>query len=209
MKNININTWSRRNHFKLFSNYDYPHFNITAPIDIEKFVEICKAGDISFTITSAYLFAKSANEIESFRYRIRGAEVVLHETVHPSITIMANNQLFSYCTVHYINDFPQFYKSAKVKVKRMKVEPSLSNKPGQDELIYMTAIPWISFTSFVHPIHLNPVDSVPRIAWGKYYNDSDNVKMPVSVQVHHALMDGQQVGEFFDKVETNFKKFRL
>ena len=91
----------------------------------------------------------------------------------------------------------------------MKRKPSLSDKPGQDELIYMTAIPWVSFTSFVHPIHMNPVDSVPRIAWGKYYYDGNTIRMPVSVQVHHALMDGQNVAEYFENVETHFKKFTI
>jgi chloramphenicol O-acetyltransferase type A len=209
MRSIEINTWSRRYHFELFNSFDYPHFNITAPIDIEDFANNCKKRKISFTIASAYLFAKSANELEPFRYRIRSKKVIIHEIVHPSFTIMANNKLFSYCTVNYEDDFSNFNKSAKEKIGLMKRNPSLSDIPGQDELIYMTAIPWVSFTSFVHPIHMNPVDSVPRIAWGKYYYDGNTIRMPVSVQVHHALMDGQNVAEYFENVETHFKKFTI
>jgi len=207
MKSVDINTWNRRNHFELFKNFDYPHFNITAPIEIADFPERCKIRNVSFTVASAYIFAKSANELESFRYRIRREKVVLHKVVHPSFTVMANNELFSYCTVDYDKDFSNFNDSAKKKIKLMKKDPILNDKPGQDELIYMTAIPWVSFTSFIHPIHMNPVDSVPRIAWGKYYSDGKTIRMPISVQVHHALMDGQQVSEYFNNVETQFKNF--
>jgi chloramphenicol O-acetyltransferase type A len=207
MKSVDINTWNRRRHFELFNSFDYPHFNITAPVDIADFTERCKIRNVSFTVASAFLFGRTANELESFRYRIRGKNVVFHDVVHPSFTVMANNGLFSYCTVIYEKDFSDFNKSAKEKINRMKKDPSLSDEPGQDELIYMTAIPWVSFTSFVHPIHMDPVDSVPRIAWGKSYREGNTFKMPVSVQVHQALMDGQQVGEYFENAEALFKNF--
>jgi chloramphenicol O-acetyltransferase len=32
---------------------------------------------------------------------------------------------------------------------------------------FYTAIPWVSFTSFAHPMNLQPADSIPRFAWGK------------------------------------------
>jgi chloramphenicol O-acetyltransferase type A len=65
----------------------------------------------------------------------------------------------------------------------------------------MTSIPWVSFTGFVHPIHMHPVDSVPRFSWGKYFTDDDRIKMPLSVQGHHALMDGFHVGRYFQQVQ--------
>ena len=57
----------------------------------------------------------------------------------------------------------------------------------------MTAIPWVSFTSFSHPIHLAAADSVPRFALGKIIEEGESLKMPLDVQGHHALMDGLHV----------------
>jgi chloramphenicol O-acetyltransferase type A len=65
----------------------------------------------------------------------------------------------------------------------------------------MTAIPWVSFTSFMHPMHLHPADSVPRFAWGKFFEDGTLLKMPLSVQGHHALMDGIHMGRFYAEVQ--------
>ncbi|MGK0468500.1 MAG: nitroreductase [Clostridium sp.] len=34
---------------------------------------------------------------------------------------------------------------------------------------------------------MNPVDSIPRISWGKYFEESGKIKLPLSVQAHHAF----------------------
>jgi len=67
----------------------------------------------------------------------------------------------------------------------------------------MTAIPWVSFTSVMHPMHLQPADSVPRFAWGKFFEDGKYLKMPLGVQGHHALMDGIHMGRFYAEVQDH------
>ncbi len=65
----------------------------------------------------------------------------------------------------------------------------------------MSAMPWVSFTSVMHPLQMNPPDSVPRIAWGKVFEERLILKMPLSVQVHHALLDGIHLGRYYSLVQ--------
>ena len=65
----------------------------------------------------------------------------------------------------------------------------------------MTAILWVSFTSFTHPMQLHPADSIPRFAWGKTFEEGKSLKMPLSVQGHHALMDGIHMAKFYSEME--------
>jgi len=44
-----------------------------------------------------------------------------------------------------------------------------------DELLFMTGIPWVSPPSFLHPINLDPVDSVAWIAYGKSFQEGDSM----------------------------------
>ena len=69
-------------------------------------------------------------------------------------------------------------------------------------MLYMTPIPWVSFTSFIHPMQLHPADSIPRFAWGKCFKEGDTMKMPLGVQGHHAVMDGVHMGRFYEQVEN-------
>jgi len=77
----------------------------------------------------------------------------------------------------------------------------VADKEYRDDKIYITSIPWVSFKSISHPINIKPVDSVPRLSWGKYYEQNETLKLPFSVQVHHGLMDGKHVGLYFKKLQ--------
>ena len=206
MRHINLETWPRCEQFRLFSAWDYPHFSMCANVDLTAFYPVVKRRGISFTVATVYVLARAANAIPEFRYRIRAGEVVEHEIVHPATTILTNDDLFSFCFFNYTEDFSLFAARATEQIAYVKEHPTLEDKPGQDDFLYMTSIPWVSFTSCMHPMHLHPVDSVPRFAWGKFFEDGKLLKMPLSVQAHHALMDGIHMGRFYTKVQDHLKQ---
>ena len=201
MRHIDLETWPRRVQFGLFSTWDYPHFSMCANVDLTAFYPFVKQRGISFNVATVYAIARAANTIPEFRYRIRGEEVVEHEIVHPATTILVDEDLFSFCTIEYAEDFSVFAARAAEQIAYVQEHPTLEDEPGQDNLFYMTAIPWVSFTSFMHPLDLSPADSVPRFAWGKFFQDGEFLKMPLSVQAHHALMDGIHMGRFYAEVQ--------
>jgi chloramphenicol O-acetyltransferase type A len=202
MREIKITGSSRAAHYEVFSQMDHPRFSMCAPVDVSRLIPLVKESEYSVTVSTAYILARAANALPEFRRRIRGDTVVEHEVVHPSFTMLVSDDLFSFCTVRYEPDFARFRRAADERISQIKQDPTLKDEPGQDDLLFMTAIPWVSFTSFTHPTHLGKVDSVPRLAWGKYCQDGDHMKMPLDVDVHHALMDGVHVGRFYEKVQT-------
>ncbi len=204
MKVIDPKTWSRREQFKTYTAFDYPHFNLCANVDLTAFLPDLKERQISPTVAIVYLIARTANEIPEFRQRIRGEQVVEHDIVHPSHTVLTAGDLFSFCTIPYRPEFPLFADDAVRRIAYVKQHPTLEDGPGADDLLFMTAIPWVSFTSFMHPIHLHPVDSVPRFAWGRFFAQGGRTLMPLSVQVHHALMDGLHVGRYYERIQGYF-----
>ena len=201
MRHINLETWPRREQFRFFNAWDYPHFSLCANVDLTAFYPVVKQRGISFNVATVYVLARAANAIPEFRYRIRVGEVVEHEVVHPATTILVNEDLFSFCTIDYTEDFSLFAARAAEQIAYVQEHPTVKDEPGQDDLLYLTAIPWVSFTSFMHPLDLSPVDSVPRFAWGKFFEDGEFLKMPLNVQAHHALMDGIHMGRFYKKVQ--------
>ncbi|MCE1255547.1 MAG: chloramphenicol acetyltransferase [Anaerolineae bacterium] len=201
MITIDKSTWPRRRHFELFNRMDYPHFNICANLDITRFYPLIKSNHISFSMAVTYLVSRTANDFEAFRMRIRGEQIIIHEIVNPSSTMLMDDDLFSFCTVQYDSDFKVFSARHAATVEEIKNKPTLEDLPGADDLLFLTSIPWISFTCQTHTIKMNPADSIPRISWGKYFNENDRIKLPFSVQVHHALMDGVHVGRYYMKIQ--------
>jgi chloramphenicol O-acetyltransferase type A len=179
----------------------YPHFGLCANVELTAFYPYVKKMGISFNVAIVYLLARAANEIPECRQRIRKGEVVEHDIVHPSTTVLAGEDLFSFCPIPYSEKFSIFAPRAAERIAYVQEHRTVEDDPGRDDLLYLTAMPWVSFTSVVHPIDLNPADSVPRIAWGKFFKEGELLKMPLGLQAHHALMDGIHVGNFYEKAQ--------
>jgi chloramphenicol O-acetyltransferase type A len=202
MRYIDMENWSRRDHFELFNTFDHPHFSICAHVDLTAFNPAIKQQGFKFTAALVYALVRTANDIPEFRYRVRGDRVIEHEVVHPSFVVLLEGDQFSFCTVEYDVDFNTFAERVAETIACVQENPTLTDEPGEDNQLYMTAIPWVSFISFNHPMNLHPeTDSVPRFAWGKFFQDGDTLKMPLDVQGHHGLMDGIHMGRYFAQLQ--------
>ncbi|WP_420399483.1 CatA-like O-acetyltransferase [Flagellimonas sp.] len=202
MKKIVFDNPHRKKHFAFFNHMNHPHFNITANVDVGSFLPYVKSMELPLTFSLVYLLSKAANDINEFRWRIRENEVVEHESVHPSFTVPTNEtDVFSFCTVPFKTSAQDFIHDAKRINEAMKTNPSIEDEPGRDDYLFMSAIPWVSFTSIQHAMHYHPHDSVPRISWGKFFSQNNTHLMPLSVQAHHALVDGRHMGRYFENVQ--------
>ncbi len=202
MRTIDMATWPRREHFAVFSNLDFPHFSLCAQVDITALRKRVQERKESLFRAFLYIATTAANGIPELRTRIRGTDVVEHDVVHPSFTVMGKNDLFGFCTMNYVADYAAFCAAAERAGQAAAAAPSVHDEPGRDDLLFITCIPWVAFTSFVAPISMSPPDSVPRIAWGKFTETAGRTTLPVSVQVHHALADGLHVGQFYARCQA-------
>lgn len=201
MKYIDLESWKRRNHFDFFKNMGYPHYNLCANVDITRFKQFTKQQRISFTPFIVYLVAKAANAIPEFRQRIRGEQVVEHDTIQPSFTVLLDDDTYSFCTIEYSSDAQEFIQRAEKMIAHVKANPTLKDEPGRDDWLFISVLPWVEFTAFTHPMHIPPQDSVPRFIWGKYFEQGDQIKMPFGVQAHHALVDGLHMSRFYQYLQ--------
>lgn len=201
MKFVDIENWKRKDHYNYFKQLDYPHFNICGNVDITNFYKYIKKDKLPFFVSVLYASTKTANSIKEFRYRIREEKLIEHAIVSPSFTVMGEDEVFSFCTVNFIEKYSDFKNKALEEIEKTKNNVNIKDEPGRDDLLYITSIPWISFTNITHPIQMKPVDSIPRISWGKYFEESGKIKLPFSVQAHHALVDGVHVGRFFNTIQ--------
>ena len=87
-------------------------------------------------------------------------------------------------------------------LERVKSEAGpLDPQDDRDDLIHYSVIPWVAFTSFAHARRWGTDDAVPKIVFGKHREVGDRRLMPVSVEVHHALVDGLHVGRFYEALQ--------
>ena len=212
MRVIEQESWPRREHFRLYSGFEFPHVNICVQLDItELWANRARAG-ASPTVTLVYTITKAANRVPELRQRIRGEHVVEHEVVHPLITVIGDDDLFGVVTLTYDACFATFASKAAESLAKAKEGTSLNEFPhdqegkfARDDLLSITILPWLAFTGFA--ISRKPqVDCIPLLAFGKVQAAGDRYLLPFFVNFHHALADGLHIARFVEYIEEEARE---
>jgi chloramphenicol O-acetyltransferase type A len=199
MKIIEFTDPHRKKHFNHFNSMSYPHFQVTSSISVTSLIKYIKREGFHFTSAIVYWLSKVAHEIPQLRWRIRKEIIVEHDRLDPSFAVMPDvSDVFSFCTVEYDPNWYIFENRSLATIKKMRSNPSFEDEEGKDNFLFMSALPWVSFTGIQHPVSM-PVDSVPRITWGKSQIVGVEEMLPLAIQAHHALVDGKDLGLFFEK----------
>ena len=199
---LDIETWERKSTYEFFRDYEDPFFNIAANLDITNLYRFCKENNLAFSLAALFLSLQTANEIREFRLRIVDGAVVEFERVEATQTILNDDETFSFCYFPLKDDIFGFDRDGKVAREKYKALKTFDVEADRVDLIYYSSIPWVSFTSFKHASRQDNRQTVPRMVFGKIFEDGEARKMPFSVEVHHALVDGIHVGKFFNLFQT-------
>ncbi|NQV14607.1 hypothetical protein HQ531_04045 [bacterium] len=203
-KFIDLDTWDRREQFQFFRNYDNPFFGLTANIDLTRLLKYTR--EHQYSAFAAYLFAsqQQVNSIPEFRYRILGDKVVEYETVSAGSTVLKENNVFTFCYFDHHPHFRDFlpHVMERVNACRQQHTPLLDHAENHAQIHY-SVIPWVHFSSVAHPRKHGTDDSIPKIIFGKFEEKQGHMLMPISVEVHHGLLDGFHVGLYFEGLQNS------
>lgn len=204
---IDLRQWKRREHFELYRHFANPFFSITAQVDASSTRRVCdEPGGPSFFLATVFLALRAANEIEAFRTRVRGEGAWIHDQVSITPTVLRSDETFAFSRLEPAPTFEEFETRSRVTVAGAKEIKPLASVLPDDDVIYHSTLPWVRFTSFTNAIG-GGSDSVPRVVFGKCVEDGGRWPMPVGVEVHHAVVDGLDVGRFFGKFEAGLRDF--
>ncbi|HEX6189273.1 MAG TPA: chloramphenicol acetyltransferase [Pyrinomonadaceae bacterium] len=200
---LDLETWPRRDLFEFYRQFDKPYFNVCTRLDVTNLlIALSERKHISVSLAYHYFALRTANEIEPFRYRLRDGKVVVLEVIHGGTTILLPDESFGLAYFHYDPDFATFYEGASHAVTdALGRGGGLKLEETDDDRLHFTTLPWISFTSFSHARNWKREESATKIAFGKFSKDDGRTWLPISVEVHHALMDGLHVGRFLEQMQ--------
>jgi len=203
---LDLESWPRRGAFDFFRGYSNPYFNVCAGLEVGPLLALCRAEpDTSFFLAYTFLSLRAANELEPFRYRLKGDRVLVHERIHGGTTLLLEDERFVFAYFDYVEDFARFQAGAREAMERVRSgDGGFDPHDDRDDLVHYSTLPWVSFTSISHARKWGREDSVPKIVFGKSAERDGKWCLPVSVEVHHALLDGLHVGRYFEQLQNYF-----
>ena len=199
---LDLTNWARRDLFEFFIGYTNPYFNVCTRVDVTKLAALVRdRPGVRISLALHYFALRVANEIEPFRYRLKDEKVFVYDVVNGGTTVLLPNESFAYAYFDYQRDFEKFLSDMGKAVDDVRTGSGPLKPTMRDDVIYHTTLPWISFTSFAHARTKGRGDSIPRIVFGKFTKENERIMLPISVEVHHALMDGLHVGRYLSRLE--------
>ena len=197
---LDIENWPRKEHFHFFRQFEEPFFGATVEIDCTKAYANAKTLKASFFSYYLHKTLVAVNTIEPFRYRISDDQIYICDQINASATIGRKDGTFGFSLIEYDSDFAVFKGITATEIERIQTTSGLFTRTfNDDNVIHFSAIPWLDFTSLSHARSYTFPDSCPKISFGKMkIADNGKRSMPMSVHVHHGLMDGFHLGQFVD-----------
>ena len=204
---IDVRKWKRRDHYLWFRKYEQPFFSITADVDVTAGWNASRRRAApSFFLTSLFLMLNAANAVEAFRLRLRPRGVWRHDRVAVGPAIMRPDETFGFVRLEPAGTLHQFASRGRAVIAAAEGQSGLvSNGLAGDDIIFHSVLPWLRFTSVTNALP-GKGDSIPRVVFGRCVREGKRMKMPVSVEVHHALVDGLDVARFFERFAANLDR---
>ena len=199
---LDIATWNRREHYHFFNGFEEPFYGVTVEVECTNAFALCKERGYSFFLYYLYQSMAAANKIEAFRYRIVENEVRIYDSIGASATINRPDHTFGFSYMPFYKDFEVFEPLAKKEVERVRNGSGLELDVAGHDVIHYSALPWLRFTAISHARSFSFKNSCPKISFGKLSDLKGQKVMPISVHVHHALVDGHHVGMFVEEFEN-------
>lgn len=199
---LDVDSWPRKSTYEFFKDFADPFFNFSANIDVTAFYSFCKQNNLSISLSILYYALAAVNEIREFRIRLQDGRLIEFDTIHATQTILNADETFSFAYFEMQSDVFEFNSSGKTALEKYKSLKSYDVEANRTDLIYCSSIPWISFTGLKHPSRLDRSQTIPRLVFGKIFDDGRAKKMPFSVEANHMIMDGYHVGRLFNLVQS-------
>ena len=198
-----LTDYKRRAHLEFYRANPSPFYSVTFELDAAKVRARARELDGSTYAALCWTFHRALLQVDAFRTRLLGEDVVLHDSLWIGMTVPGPDGTFTFATHQWNPDAAEFLRAAAIELTRSSESVDLSR--GSDPAFaYYTAIPGVPFLAMTHVPHRERTAGQPMTAFGRFREDDARLMVPVGLQVNHMYVDGSDLGELYAHAEASF-----
>lgn len=198
-----LTEYPRRLHLEFYRRYPNPFYAVTFELDATRLRRRLAEEGRPVYAGFCWAFHRAVLQVEAFRVRLAGEDVVLYDGLRLGLTVPAPARTFSFVQLEWDAAPERFFPRAAEVMAAGSAQVNLAGGDAPD-FAYYTALPKLPFVALSHAPLPDPTAGQPAIAFGRFNERSGRSVVPVSVQVNHVFVDGADLGALYEAAEASF-----
>ena len=199
---INPQECSRAEAFNMWMSSPQPMVTVVKTFEVGRLRKVSKKTGIKFNVLLCWCICKAASSIEEFYLLPEPGHLFRYDKLAVNVIVQNVKGGISLCDVPYSEDIRQF--NADYLQITSQAAKTCQNTSLEDAMIIGTsALPQTELDVIVN--QYSGRWNNPFLAWGKYRKGWFKTTLPISMQFHHAQMDGIQVSHFLNNLQEEIK----
>ena len=189
--------------FELWTKSPMPMVTITKTFDVTRLRKVSRRRGMKFNMLLCWCIGRAASRIEEFYMLPQNDKLYRYDRM--AINVIVNNIKggLSFCDISVTDDLEAF--NANYMHLTETISQTCQDILDEEAVIVGTsALPCTELDVIVN--QYSGRWNNPFLAWGKYRKGFFRTTLPISLQFHHAQMDGMQAGRFLNNLQEEINK---
>ena len=201
---IEIENFKHPHMFERFVNETNPAVCVTGCFDITNLYN--RKDKHKLNTMLCFCILQAGQNVEDFHYAISPEkELLYYKNVRTNVIVNGDDGSLYYADLKYYKHFKNFEKEYERVTKYCQTHCEHYQKDN-GALLATSAVINYPFTSFSLGMSDEFWDNF--VMWGKYIKKEEKVELYISLRFHHATIDGQHAGMFFNELQRQIDIFK-
>ncbi len=200
---INPRETARAEAFELWMKSPMPMVTLIKTFDVTRLRRVSRRSHVKFNMLLCWCIGKAASQVDEFY--LLPADGVFYRFDRLAINVIVNNKAggISNCDIPFSDNLAQF--SSDYEALTQESWATCRNINDQESMIVGTsAVTGTCLDGIVN--QYSGIFNNPFLAWGRYRHRWLKTTLPISLQFHHAQMDGRQAALFLEKLQETVNR---
>ena len=202
---INPKDTSRAMAFELWMKSPMPMVTLTKTFDVTQLRKVSRRRGLKFNMLLCWCIGKAASKIDEFFMLPKNGKLYRYD--HMAINVIVENVKggLSFCDVAVTDDLEQFNANYQRLTKTIS-ETCQDVLDDEAVIVGTSAVTGTELDSIVN--QYSGIYTNPFLAWGRYRKGWLKTTLPISLQFHHAQMDGSHAALFLEELQKTINTVR-
>ena len=202
-KEINPQESIRANAFNMWMSSPMPMVTLVKTFDVTRLIKASKKSGIKFNVLMCWCIGKAAKDIKEFYLLPENGKLFQFDQFAINVIVENCKGDISSCDIPYSDDLEQFNRDYH-KLTAQAASECKSSFLEDYMIIGTSTLVQTELDCIVN--QYSGKFNNPFLAWARYHKGWFKTTLPISLQFHHAQMDGGQAAKFLQRLQDEINK---